>query len=81
MRVYLMFSTSQLSSSLGQSFSCDDLSAYCRTADVMSEIQKMLLSTMRDTYPHAPSLLCDQWINANPNVLSDELRSLYCISF
>ena len=50
---YYTFSTSQLSSSLGKSFSCDDLSAYCTIAEVMSDIQNMLYSTLKENYPRA----------------------------
>ena len=75
MRVYLLlFSTSQLSSSLGQSFSCDDLSAYCREADVMGKIQNMLYSTLKETFPQT-SYSCTDWINANLHGYSDNIQN------
>ena len=74
MRVYLIFSTSQLTSSLGQSFSCDDLSAYCRTADVMGETQNMLYSTLKETFPQT-SYSCTDWINTNLHGCSDNIHN------
>ena len=74
MRVNLLFSTSQLTSSPGQSFSCDDLSAYCRTADVMGEIQNMLYSKLKETFPQT-SYSCTDWINANLHGYSDNIQN------
>ena len=66
--LYSLLVTFQLSSSL-QSFSCDDLSAYCSTAEIVN----VLHTTFKGSRPAS----CDEWITNNLGSYNDEIRSVF----
>ena len=76
----LIKSRTQQLSSRDQPISCDDLSAFCTTVEVMSEIQRLLFAILKECHPNE-SLDCNTWITNNLSGYNNDIITNSCKDF